>query len=460
VKTSKYFHLVSLGCPKNRVDSERLLSVLSRAGFSHTEDPSRADAIVVNTCAFIEPAVEESIDAVLDARHENRAAVLVVAGCLPQRFGADLEEPLPEVDIFLPLDRMGELPLLIESALIRRGRDPGPDAGSDMVQGGGGEQAGACASPARNIDPGRILSTRGYAYLKIAEGCSRRCGFCTIPSIRGPLACVDPGELEAEAALLASMGVRELVLVAQDLTSYGLDRGEKNGLTGLLRRLEPVEGIEWIRLMYLHPDGISPDLPRVVNESDKILHYLDVPFQHVSEKVLRAMGRPWKGDRIRKLVERLRKEIPDLVIRSTFMVGFPGEGEREFEELVRFVESFRLEHVGVFTYYPEEGTPAFDLGDPVPPEVKRARAEAVQHIHSLFMEKRNRDRVGRLEECLVEGVSPESDLLLQGRVRDQAPDIDGALLITAGQAVPGEIRTVRITDSHAADLFGELMEEG
>jgi ribosomal protein S12 methylthiotransferase len=457
VKSNKLFHLVSLGCPKNRVDSERILFVMSRAGYSHTDDPTRADAIVINTCAFIEPAVEESIDAVLDARHTNSTAALVVAGCLPQRFGADLVEPLPEVDLFLPLDRMVELPRFIEAALARRGQDRSRNGGRGMVPDGREDEA-ACKPQDPKTDCSRILSTPGYAYLKIAEGCSRRCRFCTIPSIRGPLSSADPVDLEREAGKLTSLGVRELVLVAQDLTAYGVDRGETGGLTGLLERLRHVKDIAWIRLMYLHPDGIPRDLPHVINESDNILPYLDIPFQHVSDNVLRAMGRPGKGDRIRKLVENLRREIPGLVLRSTFMIGFPGEGDKEFQELAQFVESFQLEHVGVFAYSPEEGTPAFHLGDPVPPEVKQARAEAIQYTHSRFMDKRNRNRVGRLERCLVEGLAQESDLLLQGRVWDQAPEIDGALLITAGRALQGEMRTVRITDSHASDLFGELID--
>jgi len=340
---------VSLGCPKNRVDSERILFVMSRAGFSHTDDPTRADAIVINTCAFIEPAVEESIDAVLDARHTNSTAALVVAGCLPQRFGADLVEPLPEVDVFLPLDRMDELPRFIESALARRGQDRSRYGSRGKVPDGREDEA-VCKPQDHETDCSRILTTPGYAYLKIAEGCSRRCRFCTIPSIRGPLSSVDPVDLEREASKLASLGVRELVLVAQDLTAYGVDRGERSGLTGLLRRLRHVEGIAWIRLMYLHPDGIPRDLPHVINESDNILPYLDIPFQHVSENVLRAMGRPGKSHRIRKLIERLRGEIPGLVLRSTFIVGFPGEGDKEFEELARFVESFQLEHVGVFAF--------------------------------------------------------------------------------------------------------------
>jgi ribosomal protein S12 methylthiotransferase len=303
----------------------------------------------------------------------------------------------------------------------------------------------------------RILTTPGYAYLKIAEGCSRCCRFCTIPSIRGPLTSFDPDELEQEARLLASLGVRELILVAQDLTSYGTDRGEKRALIRLLQRISQVEEIKWIRLMYLHPNGIRRNLVDIINQSANILPYLDIPFQHVSDTVLRAMGRPWKGDRIRTLVDQLRRDIDGLVLRTTLMIGYPAEGEKEYAELKRFVESFAIERIGIFTYSPEEGTRAMRLGDPVPREVKEARADEILGIQARFMEQRNRRRVGNVEPCLVEGPSQETALLLQARTWDQAPEVDGTLYITAGQAVQGEIHAARITGCHGPDLFGELM---
>jgi ribosomal protein S12 methylthiotransferase len=262
--------------------------------------------------------------------------------------------------------------------------------------------------------------------------------------------------MEAEALFLASAGIRELVLVAQDLTSYGIERGEKGALIKLLERLRRVDGIKWIRLMYLYPDAIPRGLGRLINESESILPYLDIPFQHVSAKVLRAMGRPWKGDRVRKLIERMRQEIPGLVLRTTFMVGYPAEGEKEFLELRDFVESFDIEHVGVFTYSPEEGTPAAALGDPVPANVKEARADLIRGIHSRFMDKRNQQRIGTVEQGLVEGVSDESELLLQGRTWDQAPEVDGALYITAGKATAGEIHRIRITGSHGPNFSARL----
>lgn len=435
---NRLFNLVSLGCPKNRVDAERILAVMNRAGFVFTDNPADADIIIINTCAFIEAAVEESIDTVLDHLADTRHARVVVAGCLPLRYRENLQEALPEVTLFITPDLIAALPKLLNAASPRSAL-----------------QSTQWSSEAVS---GRVITTPGYAYLKIAEGCSRGCHYCTIPSIRGPLRSEDPDRLEQEAFALAGMGVRELVLVAQDLTNYGRDRGERRALVPLLKRLDKIPGIAWIRLLYLHPHGIPSNLGKVINESDRALPYLDIPFQHVSEKVLRAMGRPWGKDYLRKLVDRLREEIKDLVLRTTLMVGYPTEGEEEFLELRDFVKETRIERVGVFAYSPEEGTRARSLGDPVPPEIKEARAAEIRDIHLQFMRERNRARIGSVEECLVEGVSTESDLLLQGRCWDQAPEIDGVLFITAGEATAGEMHHVKITEAHEWDLFGEIVQ--
>lgn len=440
-KKNNHFNLVSLGCPKNRVDSERILGAMTRGGFAFTDEPSDADIIIINTCAFIVPAVEESIDTILDLREENPDAFLVVAGCLPMRYGDSLREPLPEVNLFLGPEQILRLPELLEAA--RRGDSH--------------TQIGAPEDD-RMLLP-RVLTTPGYAYLKIAEGCSRKCRYCTIPSIRGPLRSFDEDELVEEAEILASSGVRELILVAQDLTAYGKDRKERNALLRLLERIRAIRSIRWIRLMYLYPDAIPPGLPSLITESDNILRYLDIPFQHISDAVLQAMGRPWKGDRIRRMVDRLREEIPGLVLRTTLMVGFPGEEEKEFRELEEFVKSYRIDHVGVFSYSPEEQTRAFKLGDPVPGDVKIRRADEIRRIHSSFSSRRNRKRIGSVEQALVERVSTESELLLQGRTWDQAPEVDGVLYITAGNAAAGEIQPVLITGAHDADLFGEIVED-
>jgi ribosomal protein S12 methylthiotransferase len=436
VRNSKSVHIISLGCPKNRVDTERILSALFDRGYTHADDPFTARFIIINTCAFIEAAVEESIDAILDIKTEHPDAFVVVAGCLPLRYREDLIHSLPEIDLFLTPDRIHELPDLIA--------------------------ADTTTTPDETINgaylPGRVLTTPGYAYLKIAEGCSRKCTYCTIPSIRGPLTSYDPEMLAQEAASFASCNVRELVLVAQDLTAYGVDRNEKHSLTDLLKRLEMIENLSWIRLMYLHPDGIPRSLPELLKNSEKILPYMDIPFQHVSDHVLKSMGRPWKGNRIRKLVDNLRNAIPGLVLRTTFMVGFPTERDEDFQELRDFVEEFRIEHVGVFAYSPEEGTPAFKLGDPIPDAVKNARSDQIRAIHTRFMKHRLKEKIGTTQESIIEGVSSETDLLLQGRTWDQAPEVDGVLYITSGNSIAGEIRKVKITATHETDLFGEIIQ--
>lgn len=438
----KHFTLVSLGCPKNRVDSERILFCMNEAGFAFSHDPAACDVIIINTCAFIEAAVEESIAAILDHRVAHPGAFLVAAGCLPSRYGQDLVKSMPEIDLFLTPDQIHNLPAILAAASIT-----GSEPLSSTVPG---------AHSTAGSEAGRVLTTPGYAYLKIAEGCSRSCRYCTIPAIRGPLKSERVDTLVQEAQSLARRGVKELVLTAQDLASYGRDLKEKSGLVKLLQRLEAVPGIEWIRLMYLHPQGIPPGLERVVADSEKILPYLDIPFQHVSDKVLRSMGRPWKGDRTRQLVDGLREAIEGLVLRTTFMVGFPGEGEAEFQELCEFAQSYQLEHVGVFEYSPEEGTAAFRLGDPVPGKVKRARAKEIRRLNGKYATRRNRKRIGSMERAIVEGVSQESEFLLQGRTWDQAPEVDGVLYIVEGQADAGEIHRVRITGAHGPDLFGAI----
>ncbi len=444
---NKSFHLISLGCPKNRVDSEKILFIMTSAGFVYADDPAKAAIMVVNTCAFIEPAVEESIDTIFDYRHENEKAFLVVTGCLPLRYKQNLKKILPEVNLFVPPDKIQDLPTLVQGYIT--GKKTASQA------------PGRCATETdrkySSTSDSRILTTPGYGYLKIAEGCSRSCRYCTIPSIRGPLHSFDSDSLKREATYLAAQGVRELILVAQDLTAYGLDRREKNALVRLVRNLSTIENIKWIRLMYLYPDTIPSGLPELIQESGKVLPYLDIPIQHVSAKVLKAMGRPWKGDRIKRMINRLRSEIPGLVLRTTLMVGYPAEGDKEFRELRDFVESTEIEKVGVFTYSPEEGTSAFEIGDPICTDLKNARAQEIRSIHSRFENKRNKSKIGKIEDALVEGVASETEFLLQGRTWDQAPEVDGTLYITAGNAMAGEIHKVRITDSYGSDLFGEII---
>jgi ribosomal protein S12 methylthiotransferase len=433
----KTFNLISLGCPKNRVDSERILGVMFSSGYVYEDNASLATVLIINTCAFIESAVEESINVILDFTAENPNAFTIVAGCLPLRYGKELEQLLPEVNLFIHPKEIGNLNIILESVQKKR----------------------PVASITKSHDPAtRVLTTPGYAYLRITEGCHRRCRYCTIPGIRGKLVSEDIEDLVNEAVFLVDHGARELILVGQDLTSFGRDKKSPKALLSLLDELEKIDRLRWIRLMYLHPGGIPQDLPNYINSSAKVLKYLDIPFQHVSQKVLKTMGRPHGPNNITKVLDWLRKEIPNLILRTTVMVGFPSETDKDFEELIHFIKNHQIDHLGVFTYSPEEGTPAFKLGNPIPQKVKEDRAEELLLLQTSLMKKYNAARIGSAEECIVESVSDETDLLLQGRLWLQAPEIDGKFYITSGNPQLGEIYLANITANHEIDFFGEIIE--
>ena len=451
MKQIAYFNLISLGCPKNRVDSERILHTMLAAGYQHTQDQDKSQIIVINTCAFIQPAVEESISAILDSASANPGALLIVAGCLPLRYGQSLDDSIPEVDLFIGPNQIDQIAELIESSEAKK-KYSGVEKKGPL----GGFAFGDEHKTAYEFK--RALSTPGYAYLRISDGCDHGCKFCSIPLIRGKLKSETTEDVVREAKELADLGIREIILVAQDLTSYGRDLGLKNGLVELLQKLESISGVDWIRLMYLYPSGIKEDLIELIRGSRKILPYLDVPIQHISDNVLKSMGRPWRGAQIKELIDSMRSKIPNIAIRTTVMVGFPTETEPDFDELKSFITEFELDHVGVFTYFKEESTPAEKFGDPIPKKVKNARARALRSIHSLFIKKKNKKRIGKTEAAIVEGFSEETELLLQGRLWDQAPEIDGKLYITAGNAAIGDIKNVLITKAHGTDLFGEIQE--
>lgn len=436
----KYYTVVSLGCPKNRVDTEKIMFVMTEAGYQFTEAATEADVIIINTCAFIEAAVEESINTILDYSTDNPDALLVVAGCLPLRYKSDASESLPEVDFFVEPKDILNLPKILGD---NTGVDEKP--GDYSVKDDGSKVQG------------RLLTTPGYAYLRVSDGCNRKCAYCSIPSIRGAMKSETLDSLAEEATELTSSGASELILVAQDLCSYGNDLKLNNGLEVLLDRLVRIEPVMWIRLMYLHPNSVSNRLLGLMKESDKILPYLDIPVQHISGEVLRSMNRPWNPELIKALIDRARKETPGIVLRTTVMVGYPTETEKAFEELLDFIETFEIDRVGVFAYSPEEGTAAFALGDPVSNELKQERVTLIERAHSRFLEKRNRSKIGQIEKAIVEGYSDETDLLLQGRLWDQAPEIDGNLYITDGSAVAGGIYNVKLTEFNGTDFFGEIV---
>jgi tRNA-2-methylthio-N6-dimethylallyladenosine synthase/ribosomal protein S12 methylthiotransferase len=420
-------YAVSLGCPKNRVDTERLLAAISARP---VDSPLEADLVLINTCAFIEPAVQESIDTVIDAAHEvsgsDKRPLLAVAGCLPQRYGSELADEIEEVDHWLPFsEREG----WAERILNALGRE---------------KQAAQGA---------RLLSTGpSYAYLKIHEGCSRGCSFCTIPSIRGPERSRRPAELEAEARELTADGVRELVVVAQDTTAYGRDLGEKNALPRLLERLAGIGELERLRLMYLYPRGLTGELLDFLSGlGEPLIPYFDVPLQHAHPEVLKSMGRPFSASPA-EVVDRIRNRFPDAALRTSLIVGFPGETPRHFDELFEFVRKTRFDHLGVFAFCPEEGTRAAGLPGRVDPEEAKRRRELIMQLQAQISAEKLEDRVGDVEPVLVDSVHGEWPGLHVGRCWFQAPDIDGVTYVSGPDVAPGEIVQAEIVESKTYDL--------
>jgi ribosomal protein S12 methylthiotransferase len=441
----KTLYAVSLGCPKNLVDTEIMLGGLARQGWQVVATPAEARVLLVNTCAFIAPAAQEAVDTILElARHKESDPEknLVVAGCLVSRYGEDLLAPLPEVDLLVGVDDFPRLPELLEGS----GATPGPCLANQAPR-------FAYAEP----QPRFAATPRHLAYLKIAEGCSHRCTFCTIPAIRGPYRSRPLATLLAEAGELAATGVKELNLIAQDTTAYGADMAGQPGLAELLRALSGIPGFTWIRLLYTHPAHITPELISALATLPRVAPYLDVPIQHGHDDILRRMGRRYTRDHLLDLFARLREAVPGVALRTTVMVGFPGETEEHVEALLRLVEAVRFEHLGVFLYCPEEGTPAFNLPHAVPRRTARARARRLKALQARLVKERLKNLVGTIQPVLVEGPSPESVYLLSGRLVSQAPDIDGQVYITAGVGLVGEIQPVRITRALPFDLVGEIL---
>ncbi len=420
-----------------------MLGVSDQSGFKIVEDPAEAEVIVVNTCGFIGPAKEESIDTILEmSAHKAGGSCqkLVVAGCLSQRYPDELSRELPEVDHFLGSSDM----LKLASVL------------------GGGQERMLVGNPARYTmrasDPRVLTGQTHRAYMKIAEGCNRECSFCAIPSFRGKQRSRDITDLVREAGILAAAGVVELNLISQDTIAYGRDLPEHRSLAELLMALAEVDGIRWIRAHYLYPEKLTDSLIEVIAEQEKVLPYVDMPLQHASDSMLRAMRRGHGGDRMYKVVERLRRSIPDLVFRTTFIVGHPGETDGDFEQLRSFVEWAEFDHVGVFLYSPEEGTPSGDMTDTVDPEVAKARYHELMDVQRPLSRERLELRVGTELDVLVEGLSDESDLLLQGRWWGQAPEVDGSVYLANGTARAGEIRRVLVTDAADYDLMADFID--
>ncbi len=438
----KTVHMISLGCPKNLVDSEVMLGLLSKSGYLITPDETQAECIIVNTCSFIQEATEEAIDTILRVSQHKRDGPcrrLIVCGCLPQRYGHQLLEEFPEVDLFIGAGQFHLINTLMESAPRNLYADNPPSFLYD------------------HTTPRLISTPERTAYVKIAEGCSRACSFCTVPKLRGRHRSRDPSSVVQEAAQLARAGIKEVILVSQDTTSYGRDLGKGISLETLLRGVARIGDLEWIRLLYLYPDPkrLTSGLMEVIAGEEKICNYIDLPIQHIDDGILKAMKRGVTGDQLRQLIGSLREKIPGLTLRTSLIVGYPGETEAGFRRLVKFVQEVEFDRIGVFQYSPEEGTPAASLGNQVPQGVKEARYREVMELQAKISLKKNLGLIGTVQRVLVEGYCPETRYLLKGRMASQAPDIDGEVYITKGIATS---RMVNLLVTHASeyDVVGEI----
>lgn len=440
------FYLVSLGCPKNLVDSELMLGLLEQAGWEFAEDPQQAAILLVNTCGFIQSAVEEAIDEILELarwKEEDPDKLLVVTGCMVQRYKEELIHELPEVDLFIGTDGCHHIVAQIEALIARTSITKVYLPGRFLMD---------------STMPRRISTPFFRSWLKITEGCDNRCSYCMIPSIRGELRSRTVPDLIQEAVSLEQQGVRELSLIAQDLTAYGDDLGEAADLPAFLKALLAETSIPWFRLMYLYPSGISEALLSLMADQPRIVPYLDIPFQHVSDSVLRRMNRHYAGRDLYQLIERIRLALPHVALRSTMMVGFPGETEEDVQQLAQFLRVARLDHVGVFAYANEAGCLSEKFSRQCSETDKAERLDFILGVQSEVSATNLQKYVGRVEPVLVEGVSKETELLLEGRTRFQAPDIDGCVYINDGQAMPGDIVPVRITEAQIYDLVGEIVD--
>ncbi|MBA3242569.1 MAG: 30S ribosomal protein S12 methylthiotransferase RimO [Acidobacteria bacterium] len=443
---------ISLGCPKNLVDSEVMMGQLKLKGYEVTNDASEADTLVVNTCGFIDAAKKESVEAILEAarlKSEGSCSRLIVAGCLVERYRDELRAEIPEVDAFIGTNQINDITIVADARVNTRSLPILPI----------GNQS---ATYLYDESTPRVLATPGYsAYLKIAEGCDRPCAFCFIPQMRGHFRSRRFGSVVSEARALAEKGVKEIILVAQDSSRYGEDLGQQDGLAHLLRELSQLDAVEWVRVMYTYPTHISDGFLDVLAEEPKAVKYLDMPLQHAARNVLKLMKRGGDRASLERLIARVRKRVPGIVVRTTFITGFPGETEEDFEELLAFVRAVEFDRVGVFTYSDEEGTSAFELAAKVDTKVAARRRTRLMKEQSRISLKKNKARVGSTLRVLFEGPSKETDLLWQGRTETQAPDIDGCVLINDApegmRPEPGDFVNVRITEAQQYDLVGEIV---
>ena len=433
--------MVSLGCPKNTVDSERVLGDLAASGYDFTPDEEDAEIIIVNTCGFIESAKKESVEAILEMAHkktDGKCEKLIVTGCLAERHTQELLDEIPEIDHMLGVGQYPQLKNILEDADI--------------------SNRNHVATPAEYYESytDRLLTTAFYtAYLKISEGCSNRCAFCIIPKMRGPMRSRSPESILAEAENLAQRGVKEFNIISQDTTMYGFDLAMKDGLVRLLKGMSKIDGVQWIRLLYCYPTFLNSNLIDYIASEEKVCRYIDVPLQHTHDEILKSMKRQETEYGIRKMLDELRLKIPDISLRTTFITGFPGETDEHFKHMLRFLCDIKFDHVGIFSYSDEEGTTAFDYPDRVPEEVKLERKNILMESQKDIVLQKNQEKVGHTESVLVEGFDAQENYIMTGRLSSQAPDIDGQVILEKCEAEPGEIISVNITGAADYDLVAD-----
>ena len=436
---------ISLGCDKNLVDSEVMLGLLNAKGYQMVDDEMEADIIIVNTCRFIHDAKEESIQTILEMaqyKTDGRLKVLVVTGCLAQRYQQEILDEIPEVDAVLGTTSYDKIVEAVEEALAGKGHVEVEDIDALPL-----------------VDTRRLVTTGGhFAYLKIAEGCDKHCTYCIIPNIRGNFRSVPMERLIKEAGELAGQGVKELILVAQETTLYGKDLYGEKSLHRLLRELCKISGIRWIRILYCYPEEIDENLIQVMKEEKKICHYLDLPIQHANDDILKRMGRRTSKKQLEEIIGRLRREIPDIALRTTLITGFPGETKEQHEELMEFVDEMEFDRLGVFTYSPEEDTPAADMPDQVPEEVKEERQAEIMELQQEIVFDQAEAMIGREVLVMIEGKVADENAYV-GRTYKDAPNVDGLIFInTEAELMSGDFAKVKVTGALEYDLIGELKE--
>ena len=437
---------VSLGCDKNLVDTEMMLGLLNKDGYTFTDDEHEADVVVVNTCCFIGDAKEESVNTILEMaelKKEGRCKALIVTGCMAQRYKQEILDEIPEVDGILGTSTYDEISNVLKKVL-----------------GGSRESCFHDLNALPNVEVPRVVTTGGYyAFLKIAEGCDKRCTYCIIPDLRGSYRSVPMERLIEEAKQLASQGVKELILVAQETTLYGIDLYKKKSLPKLLHELCKIPGIQWIRIQYCYPEEITQELIETIREEEKVCNYLDIPIQHASDRILKRMGRRTNQKQLREMIASLRSQIPDIALRTTLISGFPGETEEDQEEVMRFVDEMEFERLGVFAYSQEEDTPAAEFPDQVPPELKEERRDEIMELQQEISYEKSQSMIGKMLEVMIEGKVADENAYV-GRTYMDAPGVDGLIFINTDlDLMSGDFVRAKVTGALEYDLIGEICDE-